>query len=166
MKKTISILSITSIALAVLSLLLAVGLLFIFWEPVCLLISAPEAVVDAGPIIPIGNMVYMVGCLIVAVLVCICAKSNRSVVLEIMAIVFLSVILPALAWRLSMAQTSQIGRTMGAATLTALSVATDVSGFARGLMDVSVALCLVACGMSISEKAFLIKDRLNANHTV
>ena len=152
MKKTISILSIVSIVVAAVSLLLAIGFLSVFWKPMCMLFSAPQEVVAAGPIIPTGKLVYMVGCLVVAPIICVCAKSNKTIVIEIISIILLSAVLPVLAWRLSMVQTYEIGYTMGAKALTVLSIADDITSFARGLMNISAALCLVVCGMSISEK--------------
>lgn len=88
-------------------------------------------------------------------MLCICAKSIKSIVLEILAIILLSVILPALAGYLSMAQTYVIGNTMGDVTIAAFGIANNAIVYARGLTDVSVALCLAVCGMSISEKILL-----------
>lgn len=153
MKKTISILSIGSIVVAVVALLLGIAFLTVFWKPMCMhYVSAPENVIAAGPIIPIGNMVYMVACLLITVSICVLAKSNRTIVFEIIAIILLSAVLPVLVWRLSMSQTVEIGQTMGAVKLTALSVANNISSIATKLMAVSEALCLVVCGMSISDK--------------
>lgn len=157
MKKTISTLSILSIVVAAVSLLLAISFLSIFWEPMCVLLSAPQDIVTAGPMIPNGTMVYMVGCLLVAVAACVFTKSSRTIVFEITAIVLLSVVIPVLVWRLSIAQTAEIGQTMGAAKLAALSIANQIGSFASGLMTVSEALCFVVCGMSISEKVLTKK---------
>lgn len=167
MKKPILILSIVAIAVAAVALLLGIAFLTVFWEPVCMLyVSAPEDVIAAGPIIPNGSIVYMVACLVIAVAACIFTKTSKTIVFEIIAIAFLSIIIPVLVWRLSMAQTVEIGQTMGAVKLTALSVANNISSFATKLMAVSEALCLVVCGMSISEKIITKKIASKANQPI
>ena len=168
MKKAISILSIIAIVLSALALLWAVALLFGFWEQVCVfLYNAPESVIAEGPILPIGNIVYIVVGIALIVVAYICSKSNKTIVGEIVSIVLLSVILPIIASRLSIAQTKEIGSGSGTASaLAALSVATQISGFARSLINVAAALCYVACGISISEKMHLKKSVLNSSQTM
>ena len=166
MKKAISILSIISVVLAVSSLLLAIGFLSVFWEPMCLRFSPSREMVEAGPIIPIGDMVYLVGCLVVAVIICVCTKSNKNIVIEIISIVLLGVVLPLLAWHISKEQTAEIAQNIEVYKLAALTAAKSMSNSARGLMNVSATLCLVVCGMGISEKVILKKDQPNTNQTV
>lgn len=164
MKKTISILSIIAIVLSALALLWATALLFGFWEQVCVfLYNAPETVVAEGPILPIGNTVYIVGGIVLIVVAYICSKSSKTIVGEIVSVVLLSVVLPILTSCLSIAQTSGLGT---ASALAALNVATNISGFARSLMNVAAALCYVACGISISEKVYLKKATPNAIQTI
>ena len=151
MKKTISILSIISIAIAAVALLLFISLMTVVWEPMCVLFNSPQDIIATGPIIPNGTMVYIVGCFLIAITAFVSTKSSRAIVLEVIAIVLLAVVIPLLDWRLSMAQTSVIGQ-MGAIALSTLSIAQQMGSFASGLMAVSEALCLVVCGMSISEK--------------
>ncbi len=165
-EKTISILSIIAIVLPALALLWATALLFGFWEQVCVfLYNAPETVVAEGPILPIGNTVYIVGGIVLIVVAYICSKSSKTIVGEIVSVVLLSVVLPILASSLSIAQTNIAGR-LGIAALTALNVATNISGFARSLMTVATALCYVACGISISKKVHLKKATPNAIQTI
>ena len=152
MKKAISILSIISIAIAAVALLLFISLMTVFWEPMCVLFNSPQNIIAMGPIIPNGTIVYIVGCVLIAITTFASTKSSRAIVLEVIAIVLLAVVIPVLNWHLSMAQTSVIGYTMGATALSALSIAKQMGSFASGLMAVSEALCLVVCGMSISEK--------------
>ena len=168
MKKTISILSIIAIVLSALALLWATALLFGFWEQVCVfLYNAPETVVAEGPILPIGNTVYIVGGIVLIVVSYICSKSSKTIVGEIVSVVLLSVVLPILTSRLSIAQTKDIASGLGTASaLAALNVATNISGFARSLMNVAAALCYVACGISISEKVYLKKATPNAIQTI
>ena len=165
MKKTILILSVISIVIAAVSMLLLISFLTAFWEPMCILFSAPQGIVEAGPIIPDGTMVYMVGCLLVTVAIGVFAKSNRAIVFEIIAIVLLSVVIPILVRRLSMTQTLVIGQTMGDAKPASLNVANQIGSFASRLMAVSEALCLVVCGMSITEKV-IKKAVSHANQTI
>ena len=168
MKKTISILSIIAIVLSVLALLWAVALLFGFWKQVCIfLYNAPETVIAEGPILPIGNIVYIVGGIALVVVAYICSKSNKTIAGEIVSIALLSIVLPVIASRLSIAQTKEIGSGLGTASaLASLNVATSISGFARSFMNVAAALCYVACGISISEKMHLKKAALNSTQTM
>ena len=166
MKKAISILSIISVTIAGLSLLLAIVFLSVFWEPMCLRFSTLREVIEAGPIIPIGNMVYLVGCLAVTASVYACAKSSKGIAIEIVASLILGIVLPALVWDLNKTQTAEIGQTMEVYTLAALAAANSISNFACRLMNVAVSLFLVVCGMRISEKIILKKEQPNANQTV
>ena len=164
MKKPISILSIIAIVLSVLALLWAVTLLFGFWEQVCVfLYNASETVIAEGPILPIGNTVYIIGGIMLVIFAYICSKSNKTIVGEVVSIVLLSIVLPIIASRLSIAQTKEVGSALGTASaLAALNVATSISGFAYSLMNVAAALCYVVCGISISEKVHLKKATLNS----
>lgn len=168
MKKTIAILSIIAIVLSVLALLWAVALLFGFWEQVCVfLYNAPETVIAEGPILPIGNTVYIVGGIVLVVVAYICSKSSKTIVGEIVSIVLLSIVLPIVTSRLSIAQTKEIASGLGTASaLAALNVAINISGFARSLMNVAAALCYVVCGISISEKMHLKKATLNSTQAM
>ena len=168
MKKTISILSIIAIVLSALALLWATALLFGFWEQVCVfLYDAPETVVAEGPILPIGNTVYIIGGIVLIVIAYICSKSSKNIVGEIVSVVLLSVVLPILASRLSIAQTKEIGSGLGTVyAFAALNVSTQISGFARSLMNVAAALCYVVCGISISEKVRLKKAAPDATQTI
>lgn len=168
MKKTISILSIIAIVLSVLALLWAGALLFGFWEQVCIfLYNAPETVIAEGPILPIGNIVYIVGGIALIVVAYICSKSNKTIAGEIVSIVLLSIVLPIVTSRLSIAQTKEIASGLGThSAVAALNVATNISGFARSLMNVAAALCYVVCGISISEKVHLKKATPNSTQTI
>ena len=168
MKKTISILSIIAIVLSVLALLWAVALLFVFWEQVCIfLYNVSEEVIAEGPILPIGNTVYIVGGIVLIVFAYICSKSSKTIVGEIVSIVLLSIVLPIVTSRLSIAQTKEIASGLGTySAVAALNIATNISGFARSLMNVAAALCYVACGISISEKMHLKKAALNSTQTM
>ena len=94
MKKPISILSIIAIVLSALSLFLATALLFAFWEQICIFVyNVPEEVIAEGPILPIGNTVYIVGVIVLIVVAYICSKSSKTIVGEIVSIVLLSIVL-------------------------------------------------------------------------
>ena len=168
MKKPILILSIIAIVLAILSLLWATALLFGFWEQVCVfLYNVSAGVIAEGPILPIGNTVYMVGCTVLIVIAYICSKYSKTILGEIVSVVLLSIVLPIVTYRLSIAQMKEITSGFGTYTVvTALNIATNISGFARSLMNVAAALCFVVCGMSIAEKAIIKKTAPKANQTI
>lgn len=168
MKKPISILSIIAIVLSALSLFWATAFLFVFWEQVCVfLFNVSEEVIAEGPILPIGNTVYIVGGIVLIVVAYICSKYSKTIVGEIVSIVLLSIVLPIVSSCLSIAQTQGIAsgsRTYFA--VAALNIAINISGFARSLMNVAASLCFVVCGMSISQKAITKKIASKANQTI
>lgn len=168
MKKPISTLSIIAIVLSALSLFWATAFLFTFWEQVCIfLYNVSEEVIAEGPILPIGNTVYIVGGIVLIVFAYICSKSSKTIVGEIVSIVLLSIVLPIVTSRLSMAQTKEIASGLGTySAVAALNIATNISGFARSLMNVAAALCYVVCGISISEKVHLKKATFNSTQTI
>lgn len=152
MRKSITVLTICSIVVAAVALLLGIIFVTVFWEPACRRYAAGEEVMAAGPIIPAGSMVYMVACLGITVAVCIFSKSSKTIVFEIIAIVLICAVLPVLVWCLPWVEALVVGHFMGEVQLAALSVASAIITFATRLMDVSGGLCLVVCGMSISDK--------------
>ncbi len=168
MKKPTSILSIIAIVLSALSLFWATALLFAFWEQVCIfLYHVSEEVIAEGPILPIGNTVYIVGGIVLIVVAYICSKSSKTIVGEIVSIVLLSIVLPVVTSRLSIAQTKEIASGLGTSSaVVAFNIATNISGFARSLMNVAASLCFVVCGMSISEKVIAKKTASKANQTI
>lgn len=168
MKKTISILSIIAIVLSVLALLWAVALLFGFWEQVCIfLYDVSEEVIAEGPILPIGNTVYIVGGIVLIVFAYICSKSSKTIVGEIVSIVLLSIVLPIVTSLLSMAQAKEIASGLETYSAeAALIIANNISGLASSLMNITVVLCYVVCGISISEKVHLKKATPNPTQTI
>ena len=153
MKKAITVLSIIAIAIAVVSFLIGIGSLALSWESSCELYAAGDAgVIDAGPIIPAGNATYMIGCLLVAILVCIFTQSSKSIAIEIISIIILVATIPFLSSLLYGLQTTLIGQLLGTKALMALTVSTTITNFAYTSMGAAEALCLVVCGMSIAQK--------------
>jgi hypothetical protein len=157
MKKAIKILSIIAIALSVLALLCEIALLFVFWEEVCSIHMAPESVIAEGAILPVGNTVYIVGCMVLAIVVYICSKSSKSIMGEIVSIIMLSIILPIVVSRLSFTQTKEIANTIDSYLLAAFTISRNTSALAHSLTSVAATLCYVVCGISISEKIHLKK---------
>lgn len=167
MEKTISILSIIAIILSVLALFWANTLLFVFWEQVCFFLNAPETIIAEGPILPIGNTAYMIGCLVLVVVAYICSRSRKTIVGEVASIVLLSIVLPTVTSCLSIFQTTVISSSLETySALGALNIANDISGLARSFMNVAASLCFVVCGMSISEKVITKKTASKANQTI
>ena len=152
MKNTISVLAIIAVVLAVIALLTGIVSLTLFWESSCEIYAAANAqVIAAGPIFPLGNMIYVVGGLLIAILLSIFTQASKSFAFEIVAIVVFVAVLPFLGGILTPIQSYLIGQ-MGSAAMTAMSVSTTVFGSAVSIMRTAEALCLVACGMSIAKK--------------
>lgn len=151
MKKTIKIVSISSLAIAALSLLVFLGTLTVFWRPLCMQNGGFAEVVARGPVVPIAQVVAILGCCVLAILVFIFANTYRSVVGEIVAVAMLAVVIPALTWYLSERQAYEVGM-QGTTVVVAYSVTNNISVYAGYIRTVANALCLLVCGMSISRK--------------
>ena len=163
MKKTTSVLSVITVALAAAALFLAVSGLTVFWKPVCGIFSASSETIEMGPVFPVGDMVYLVGCLVVAIIVC--AKPNGAVPLNVAAIVLQGAVLPAVTSVCTWAQTSAV-RPMGVETIQALTLARSICDLAGSLTEVAAALCLVVCGMRISARVLSCKTARSETQTV
>ena len=152
MKKAISVFSIISVVVAALSFTLFIGFLTVLWKPMCHIYVTSPDVVGAGPIIPMGTLIHMIGCLVVAIISCFFTKTNRVIVFEVIALALLILIIPVLTRSLTMVQSITVGQTMGEYYAAAFSIANQISTVPNALMAVAESLCLVVCGMSISEK--------------
>ena len=97
MNKSIKVLSIISVVMAGFAILLACFFLTVFWERLCIDLSAPDVVLDIGPRIPIGNTLYLIGSLIFVLIHFLTNKSRDNIIIEIVTIVFLSAIFPVLS---------------------------------------------------------------------
>ena len=155
MKKTITILSVVAAIIAFASLFLAIGGLVAFWKPMCSLFSYPQEVMDGGPVMPIGNLLYMIGCLVVATIAC--SRAGKAVAMDVLLIALLCVVVPGLAWIAATVQSTVLGYS-GTYEVIALGAANNVTGLARGLTSVSASLSLVVCGISIAEKVRMKKE--------
>ena len=165
MKKTISILSIISLCVAATALLLAIALLTVFWKPACRLYGASVDVMAAGPAISVSSVVSMLTGLAIAVGACVFTKSSRTIVFEIIA-VLLIIGIPVLDTLLSHVEAAAIGHWAGGEKLVALSMSSSIISVAAGLMGKAKALCLVICGMSISEKVISKRIASEAKQTI
>lgn len=152
MNKSVKILSIISIILSLIGVLLATATLTFLWEPVNILLNSPEVISKATPIIPIGNMVYILGCVIISLVLLASYKSRKFIVIEILSIVFLSFLLPCLTYRLELNQTMLVGHTLGSNSIAILGTANSIMAIPVGFVNLSVALSLITSGMRIIEK--------------
>lgn len=164
MNKTIKTAAIISMAFSGFALLLTGVFLSFLWEPLCLFVAGSEAVAEYGPVIPLNYLVETAGYLIVAVIVFKHAKGNTGIKPEIISIVLLGIIIPALVRAASFIQTLAVGNNSDA--LRSLSVAqTLMSSHISRLTHISLVLCLVACGMSISAKTIWKKCKAEESQT-
>ena len=152
MKKTIQTLSTISLAIAAFSMLMAVGFLTVLWEPLCSRFGYPSSAMEMGPILPLGVTASMAVGLASSLIVYLCAKEGTAIAGEIVSIILLSIVSPAAARILAYFQSILINKFNGSDAIVALTLTGNLINYAQGLMNISSALCLVVCGMSISEK--------------
>lgn len=152
MKKTIQTLSTISLAIAAFSMLMTLGFLTVLWEPMSARFGYPASAIDLGPILPLGVTASMVGGLAVCLIVFFSVQSPRVFVGEIVSAVLVSIIIPGLTYILTYTQSLLLNNFQGSDAIIALSFTSNMINHANNIMNVATALCLVVCGMSISEK--------------
>ena len=152
MKKTINILSIVSTVISAIAVLIAIMMLTFFWKPMSLIYcSATEDIIEAGPIIPIGNTLYILCCFTVGLIIVLSSRSKRFIAIEIVSMVLLGAVLPLATWILSLVQQSIVNY-LGEVALIRLSVTNNVLVLSLNLVSFSRALLLVICGMRVVNK--------------
>lgn len=151
MKKPIAIISTTSMIISFVSVFLTLLFLTALWEPMGSLFYSSPDVLRQGPVIPIGNMLYIFGCLTVAVILFATRKSRRFFAIEIISMVFLIAFLPVFTSLLETFQQNTLSA-MGINAVLRLNITSRVLTVPAYLMNVSSALCLLSCGMRIANK--------------
>lgn len=152
MNKSIKTLSTISLILSGIGVLLAVAILTFLWEPLNALLNNPEQITKATPIIPIGNMLYILGCTVISLVLLINYRSRKSITIEVLSIVFLSLIIPFLTYRLKVGQSLLVGHTMGRTAFVTLDVSNSLFDLPLGFAYLSLALSLITSGMRIIGK--------------
>ena len=156
MNKAIKILSIIALVFSGLAFLLAGALLTFLWEP-----AAGIYYVDTlsqGPVIPIGTIINMLGCLVITILLLTSLKPSRFIVIEILSIVFLIIVLPAIVNVLSMYQAQIINMRMGMDYIYRFSITNSIMIWPVRLVGMASSICLVVCGMRLGTKSVLRKQ--------
>ncbi len=151
MSKPIKILSIIAVILSGFAVLLSFAVLTFLWKPINIYLNTPADLIGYDPIIPIGNMLYMFECLIIALLFLFTSKSKRVIAIEIIAIIFLT-ISPALGNYLNSIQTTFIGKFAGDTSLIVLGITTQSLFVSSTFIGICRCLCLIIGGMRIVEK--------------
>ena len=159
MSKTIKVLSIIAVVLAGISIILACFFLTVFWEMICIALSAPDVVLDIGPRISIGNLLYVIGCFIFALIIFFTNKERNNIIIEVVTIVSLSVIFPVLSWWIGIVEVDDVAF-LGERYYYAFIMTKDVLVLPISIMKLSLCLCLVNCGMRISKN---ISNKTNNN---
>lgn len=152
MNKSIKTLSTISLILSGIGVLLAVAILTFLWEPLNALLNNPEQITKATPIIPIGNMLYILGCTVISLVLLINYRSRKPITIEVLSIVFLSLIIPFLTYRLKVDQSLLVGHTMGRTAFVTLDVSNSLFDLPLGFANLSLALSLITSGMRIIGK--------------
>ena len=151
MKKTINVLSIVSTVISAIALLIAIVMLTFFWKPMSLIYSSSTDIIESGPIIPIGNTLYILGCLIVSIIIVLSSKAKRVIAIEIVAMVLLCAVLPLATWILSLVQQSNVNY-LGVVAAARLLITNKVLALPVNLVSFSRMLLLVICGMRVVDK--------------
>jgi hypothetical protein len=108
--------------------------------------------VEMRPIIPIGSMVYLFGCLLATIILIASNKLRKPIILDVILIICLSIVIPVVSWLLSVAQSISIA-SVNAMKSAALTVTEYIVDYLLSLIDISKCLCFVICGMRIATVA-------------
>ena len=149
MKKAIKIISLISFCIAILACVLAIVFLTVFWEPVCLMFYNSTEIVEMGPIIPVDSIVYLFSCLGASTILIASHKLRKTIILDVILVICLSIVIPVLSWQLSIIQ--HISVSSGSVMkYTSFSVTRQIVNYLLSLINVSKCLCFVICGMRIA----------------
>lgn len=162
MKKTILIMTIIAVALASFSLILLLASI-----PFQSLLAREvyrysENILEELPAFPLVSFLLCflrVSC--IALLIVCCANKKDNVWLELIILICLVVIIPAIRQIASPLYSAFLGH-LGSQRLIANSLATNIASFCLIPSNLGLALAHVTCGMSIAFK----KININTNHAV
>ena len=152
MKKTIKVLSVISLVCSCMALVLALAFTSFLWRPLGSSFASSQEVINAGPRIPIGNMISIFGYLVVSLLLLITAKVRRVIAIEIIAIVLLCVVLPPAIYLSGMYQNIFVGRAYGSLALASLASTSSMFAVPTAFSGISFQLSLITSGMRIADK--------------
>lgn len=151
MKKTINILSIFSMIISVAASIISIAMLTIFWKPASSIYYSSMEIIESGPILPIGNMLYILGCLTVSLIIIFSYKSKKFIAIEVTSMILISVVLPLATWVLSLVQQSNVNY-LGDSAVARLVMANKAIVLPLALVKLSSAINLVTCGMRVANK--------------
>lgn len=151
MEKTTKNLFIASAALY--AVWLAVGFVVVtfFWDSVC---GEMGLIKDLKPILPI-NLIFSVITMVIAFLFVQFKSDNKSIMPEMLVLVFLCGVVPVLSDVLTQVQTIYLNGLAGSEGIVSLSYTTRAFSYASVLCSIGQALVLVALGMRIAQKTLL-----------
>ena len=157
MNKTIKILSIISLTFAILGILLSVAVLTVWWKPMAGLFVSPGSGLEVSPIPSVGDILYMLGSLVIAIILCATPSQKGVIVPEIIFIVLLTMVYPVLTWYLNFIQQNYVARFV-VKYLTYFVTTNQVLTLPGALVKFASALCLVVCAMRIVYKTYCKKQ--------
>ena len=163
MKKTTTVLSAVSTAIAVTSIIAALAMITILWAPMCRLYTTSEDVMGMGPVIPVSSIVSMLEYVAVSLLLLFTSKVKKVFAAEIIAIALIVLVFPPLIRILGDVQTRLIGQYTGAYALSAYYTTSSIISIPLSFAAISPSLCLVISGMRIADKVNL--RRMNSANT-
>ena len=158
MKKLLKIVPFASLGI-VASSVLAVLLCYVFRVPLLELVYHIGR--ETPVVIPVGNAVSLVGQLGAMIWLCVCIGNRRfGIWAELLAVVWLSVVLPVIGRIMDVLQSMMMNRLLGAEYVAANSYMNLLWSYATIFNGVAVAAILVACGFSMADKRIAQNDRL------
>lgn len=158
MNKTIKILSIISLTFAILGILLSVAVLTVWWKPMAGLFVSPGSGLEVSPIPSVGDILYMLGSLVIAIILCATPNQKGVIVPEIIFIVLLTMVYPVLTWYLNFIQQNYLAASLGVNYLASISTTRNILSFTGALVKLASVWSLVICGMRIVCKVYCKKQ--------
>ena len=148
---TITVASIISIITSTVSLLLAIVMLTILWRPIAAVFVSSLDIINNGAIFPIGSMVYILVCMVIAIILFFRKKVIKAIAVEILFTIMLGFVLPSLTSLLAAVQQSFINAS-STFFVTIFTISNRVMSPVLMIVDISFYLSLAVCGMLIAYK--------------
>ncbi len=151
MEKTTKNLFTASAILYAVSMAVGIVLITFFWDFVCGDMALTK---DLKPIIPL-NLIFSVVTMVIAFLFSRFKADNKSIMPEVLALVFLCGVVPVLSTVLVQVQNIFVSELMGSKGVISLSYTTQAFSYTSVLYSIGQALIFVALGMRIAQKTIL-----------
>ena len=153
MKKALSVFSIISLSICGAAFLLGFSFLTFLWEPMCVQYTDMQEIAATGPVLPIANVIQFFFVSLAAILLTSTSKiKGRTISIEIILAILLSIISPLLTYFISVFQNVITGNRLGTVYLAKLSITSNILIFPAMMLGIASSICLIVCGMRIACK--------------